>query len=359
MNSFHLNGIWNKLIAQWVPVRCRTQRDNLVWLIIGLYLAKKVHLSAIVKKWPFPAKTPSLVRRLSRFLDNPAVRPAVWYRPVARQILERWRGLTLTLIIDMTKVGFQHQLIMVAVAYRRRALPLAWVWVPWRRGHAPTETAVYVLRRVWHLIPPGTRVILTGDAGFGSVRLIRQAKAWGWAYVLRESGAHHVCAYRQHTWHPFRALVTARDHVTWWENARLTAQWQERTHLFAVQRQNDKDPWLLASSLPTARETRQVYARRMWIEELFGDLKKHGVDVEASQLRHADRLSRLLLAVCLLYVWLFFLGLRTIKAGQRPWLDRSDRRDLSVARLGWDMLERCLTLAISPPIAFSSLLSGG
>jgi hypothetical protein len=109
-----------------------------------------------------------------------------------------------------------------------------------------------------------------------------------------------VCAYRQHCWQPFRTLVvTQRDRVTWRENARLTARWQKRTHLFAVQRWTDKDPWLLASSLPTARETRQVYARRMWLEELFGNFKKHGVDVETTQLRHVDRLSRLVLAVCL------------------------------------------------------------
>lgn len=132
--------------------------------------------------------------------------------------------------------------------------------------------------------------------------------------------------------------------MTWWVNARLTARWQERTHLFTFHRRGEKDPWLLASSLATARETQQVYAKRMWIEQLFGDLKKHGVDVEATQLRHADRLSRLLLAVCLLYVWLFFLGFRVIKAGWRAWLDRADRRDLSLPRLGWDLLERCLSL---------------
>ena len=30
------------------------------------------------------------------------------------------------LIADGTKVGFNHQLLMIAIAYRRRALPIAW-----------------------------------------------------------------------------------------------------------------------------------------------------------------------------------------------------------------------------------------
>jgi hypothetical protein len=359
MNTFQLYRTWNTLLTQWIPSACRTQRTNLAWLIVGLYLARRVHLSAIVKKWPLGACVPSLVRRLSRFLDNPAVRVAIWYRPVARRILERWRGQTLTLIIDATKVGFGHQLIMVAVAYRRRALPVAWCWVPWRRGHTPTETQVTVLRRVQRLVPPDVGVILTGDAGFGSVRLLRQVQAWGWDYVLRQKGNHLVCAARQRRWQPFQTLVTQPDRVVWWENARFTKQWEQRTHLYAYQRRDAHEAWLLTTSLPDARTTHQTYARRMWIEELFGDLKGHGVDLETTHLRQMDRLSRLTFAVCLLYVWLLFLGLRTIRAGWRTWVDRHDRRDLSVARIGADLLERCLTLARRPPIGIITLVSGG
>ena len=47
----------------------------------------------------------------------------------------------------------------------------------------------------------------------------------------------------------------------------------------------------------------QAYRRRVWLDELFGDLKGHGFDLEASHLRHRERLSRLTLAVVLLYDW--------------------------------------------------------
>ena len=86
-----------------------TRRANLIWLIVGLYLSEKVQMSAIVKKWPIAVKVDSLTRRLSRFLDNPAIRPAVWYRPVARKLLARSVGQTVTLIIDGTKISAGHQ----------------------------------------------------------------------------------------------------------------------------------------------------------------------------------------------------------------------------------------------------------
>ncbi len=42
----------------------------------------------------------------------------------------------------------------------------------------------------------------------------------------------------------------------------------------------------------------------MWIEEMFGDMKKHGFNLEQTMLRHFQRLSRLTLAVAiLLFGW--------------------------------------------------------
>jgi hypothetical protein len=38
----------------------------------------------------------------------------------------------------------------------------------------------------------------------------------------------------------------------------------------------------------------------MWIEEMFADFKGHGFDLESTQLRHFERLSRLTLAVAML-----------------------------------------------------------
>src|ERR1700693_4949349 len=79
MTTFKLYGIWERVLAQWLPEIRYTRRANLIWLIVGLYLSEKVQMSAIVKKWPIAVKANSLTRRLSRFLDNPAIRPAVWY----------------------------------------------------------------------------------------------------------------------------------------------------------------------------------------------------------------------------------------------------------------------------------------
>ena len=54
------------------------------------------------------------------------------------------------------------------------------------------------------------------------------------------------------------------------------------------------------------------------------------------------RLSRLTLAVTLLYCWLATTGVKSIKAGLRHLVDRKDRRDLSIFQIGWRIINRRL-----------------
>jgi hypothetical protein len=116
----------------------------------------------------------------------------------------------------------------------------------------------------------------------------------------------------------------------------------------------EKEPWCLATNLPDLPMALRFYRRRMWIEEMFGDLKKHGFDLERTMLRHFERLSRLTLAVALLYVWLMSIGTRTVRDGLRNVVDRTDRRDLSIFQIGFRFIERCVMNALSYRILLCS-----
>jgi DDE family transposase len=356
MTTFKLYGIWKRLLAQWLTDDCHTRRTNLTWLIVGLYLSQKVQGSAIVKRWPIAVKVSSLTRRLSRFLDNGAIRPAIWFRPVARQLLARAAQQRLTLIVDASKVSAGHQLVIVALAYKKRALPLAWTWVGYAKGAVSTQTQLALFKRVRGLLPDQAQVILIGDAGFSSVLVLRELEDWGWQYALRQKGKFLIQRTGQTNWERLDSLVTAASQQVWLTQVNFTAKWQHATQVLACWQTGYDRPWLLTTNLTTARATRQAYARRMWIEEMFGDWKGHGWDIETTHLRHPDRLSRLVLALALLYIWLVLAGERLIKSGWRTWVDRPDRRDLSLFRIGLDVLQRCFTLDRELPIPSPSLV---
>jgi len=317
-----------------------------------------VQLSAIVNRWPQAAQSVSLTRRLSRFLDNPAIRPAVRFRRVARQLLAPAAQRPLTLVVDASKVGARHQLVQVALAQQGRTLPLAWAWVPYAKGVVDTATQLTLFTRLHGLVPAGGQITLVGDAGFSSVKVLQQLDAWGWNYALRQKGSSRVQRAGAATDERLDGLVTAPGQQVWLPGVKFTAQWQHPTNVLAVWQRGYEHPWLLTTNLPSAYRARQAYARRMWIEEMFGDWKAHGWDLESTHLRHPDRLSRLLLALALLYVWLVLWGTRLVKAGCRAWVDRHNRRDLSHFRIALDTLTRCFTLARQLPIPTPSLVGG-
>ena len=57
------------------------------------------------------------------------------------------------LIVDGTKIGFGHQLLIGGLAYRKQAIPLAWTWVKHVKGHSPASKQLALLAYVFGMIP--------------------------------------------------------------------------------------------------------------------------------------------------------------------------------------------------------------
>ena len=348
-NLYHT---WNMRIRQLQPAERKTRIRNFTWLIVGIYQSRSVCLSRIAGKIPGEAKLLSLIQRLSRLLANPAINVRNWYEPVARGWLEmQARHLQqVRLIVDGTKVGFAHQLLIVSLAYRKRAIPIAWTWIKHIKGHSTPKTQLALLDYVRGLLPKGIAVLLVGDCEFGAVEVLQQLDQWHWDYILRQKGRTHVCLSGQTEWHDFGSWVEKPGRSVW-----LGKGWLTQTKIYPVNllvhwKVGEDEPWCLATNLPDRQMALQGYARRMWIEEMFGDLKSHGFDLERTMLRHAEKLSRLTLAVALLYVWSISTGTRTIRNSQREQVDRKDRRDLSIFQIGLRFIERLLINSLSCPV---------
>lgn len=244
------------------------------------------------------------------------------------------------MIVDWTKVGFAHQLLIVSLPYRKRAIPIAWTWVKHIRGNSTPEAQLALLDYARSLLPDGIAVLLVGDCEFGAVEVLQQLEKWRWDYVLREKRRTKVCLFGQMEWMAFGNFLEKPGKSIW-----LGKGWLTQSEIFPVNllvhwKSGNAEPWCLVTNLPDLRMAVHAYSRRMWIEEMFGDLKKHGFDLENTMLRHANRLSRLTLAVVLLYVWSISTGTATIRNSLRPLVDRRDRRDLSVFQIGLLYIDR-------------------
>lgn len=337
-------------IGQTLADECRTRVANLLWMMSGIFLSRSVHLEHMARKTPLRAKKLSTVKRFSRFLDNPEVEARAWYEPFGRHLLQSAGSSgQVHLIIDATKVAFSHRLVMLSVAYRRRSVPLAWTWVKGVKGHSTCQTQVDLLKAIQAWFPTDCRVSLVGDCEFGRGELITYLRQIGWDYALRQVGSQQLWWQGNGRWQRVDSLLDEPG-CRWLGWVSLTRTHKHYTHLVAFWGKGQSEAWWLATNLRSLRTAVRLYRRRMWIEAMFADFKRHGFDLEGSHLRSEQRLDRLTLLVCLLYLWLIAVARRVELAHLAHLVDRHDRRDLSLFRLGWDFVERCLALADPIPL---------
>lgn len=359
MSSVPLPQLYSSLwefVGQTLSDRCATRIANLLWMMSGLFLSRSVQLNHIARKMPSRAKKLSTVKRFSRFLDNPAVRPRAWYDPFARWIVYSAASSGgVHLLMDSTRIAFGFRLIMVSLAYRRRSLPLVWMWERGTRGHSTSRLQVALLKTVQNWLPPQVQVSVVGDCEFGRCSLIDYLRQMDWDYALRQVGSQMVWWQGNGRWQRVDSLLTCPG-CRWLGWVVLTHTNEQLTHLVAYWRKGEPQAWWLATNQSSVRAALRLYRRRMWIEEMFADLKRHGFDLQSSRLRSFQRLGRLTLIVCLLYLWLMMVARRVEQLALADLVDRHDRRDLSLFRLGWDFAERCLSLSDPIPIIFPSNL---
>ena len=334
-------------LCQWHAGERITRLRNMAFLLVGLTQGHGIHLSKIVEHWPgLESKEPSLVNRLRRFLDNPAVVVRVWYEPIVVHLLQAFAGQVFRLIIDCSKVGFHHRILTVSLAYKKRALPLVWSVHRGRKGHVGYTKQLELLEYIVGLLPQNAQVTLLGDAGFESVHLLNWMKRHDWHFVLRHPGKNQV-RWEGQDWIKLGniSIDEGQTHSVGW--VQLTEKHDAGPFWLTIHwAPGEDEPWfLIADDQPkSSKEHIASYRIRMWTEEMYGDMKGHGFDLEATHLDDADRISRLVLAVCIAFVWFITLGSRVVKKGLRHFVDVKSRRDKSYFRIGWDWIQRCIRL---------------
>jgi hypothetical protein len=339
-------------LSQWLPEERVTRQRNLALLVAGLYLSGSVHLAMIVRKWPSRSKEPSLVNRLNRFLNNSHVKVRKWYEPLAESLLSRCSGGQIHLVIDCTKVGFNYRLMTVGIAYKRRVLPLVWSVHCGSRGHTSAKKQIELFAYVGRLMPAQSEVWVLGDSEFQSVSLLRWLRCQRWHFFIRQRGAIKVSQTGE-SWTKINQFDLAPGRTRYLGWVQLTEKHGVGWFWLILHWESGEDePWYLVSDCQGQRRLLNRYRVRMWIEEMYGDMKGHGFDLEATHLDDPDRVSHLVLAVSFAFVWLIAIGSWVVKRGLRHYVDHKSRRDKSYFRIGWDWIERCLRLNDPVPLRF-------
>ena len=324
----------------------KPQLNNLSLLVFGLFAAGNCQLPRIAAKLPLLTGSASLTQRLRRLLKNEAIEPTKLYQPVARFLLAAFCGGNARLILDATDLGGRFPVLFVAVAYRGRALPLAWRMLP-APGCSEFAEQKALLLEVFAQVPPLVTVTLLADREYGSLEMTRWCLSHGWHFCLRlKKNRWFLDAERQRK--QIACLPLTPGGRLFLADIGLPCLPEQKLSLCCGWSRDNKDdePWYILSDLPANHQVLALYGVRFHIEEMFRDFKEFGFRLETTHLRVAERVSRLLLCVCLAHVWLMNAGVWISKRGMRRQVDRHKKRQLSYFQIGWRVLQKLLACGL-------------
>jgi hypothetical protein len=336
--------VYTKVLKTIQPLINLPHRGHVVTLammITGIVLSKKAQLSEMSSEVPSQACDKSIEMRMRRWVKHEILEVEVIYLPFVQQILRALAQLPLVLVMDASQVGRGCMVLMVGVVYKKRTLPLAWVVYPGKKGHTTAERHIEVLEKLKGLLPEAAEVVLLGDAEYDTTDMLLWVQDnTTWHYVLRTAPQIYVHTPQGRL--PIAALPLQQKQVVQYRQVGFTQAAAVQVNLVGWWGRGYATPIYLLSNLADKYLTCHYYRRRYRIETFFSDQKSRGFHIHKSHLSDPSRVSRLLLAACFAYLWMILQGLDVVANNYVSLIDRTDRQDKSLFRLGLDWLRHCL-----------------
>jgi hypothetical protein len=324
--------------------------NTLAAMVSGIVGSKSTNLPAVASKAPDATKRESRVKRFSRWVDNDGIDAECYFLPYADALLASLASRVLLLVIDGSAVGRGCLALMVNVVYGNRALPLVWVVVQGSKGCFPETTHVQLLAQVHNLIPAGATVVVLGDGEFDGSTLQATIDSYGWDYVCRTAQNTQLC--EAGDWFTFADVGVERGRRIGLSGVLFTRQAYGPILAIAWWEAQYQEPIYLITNLDLVKEACRWYRKRFQIETFFSDQKSRGFHLHKSHISDPARLARLLIAACLAYIWIVYLGVVAKRDAWVPIIHRTDRCDLSLFQLGLHLLEHVLNEGLPIPVEF-------
>ena len=325
------------------------QLNVLTALISGIVGSRRTNYPQIASKVPDVTQTESRVKRFSRFINDVQEEQEIHLMPFAAELLANLSSFTLVLIMDGSEVGRGCLSLMLSVQYRGRALPIGWLVVSGKKGHFAEEKHIQLLSAVQQLVPAGADVIFLGDGEFDGVELQEKLDGLGWKYACRT--ASNTILYDGEEF-SFQDLVLQPGMCLCMEDVSFTRKRYGPVLAVAWWRNGYQEPIYLVSNMDLLEEVCEWYKKRFRIETFFSDQKTRGFHLHKSHLSDPKRLAKLMIAACLAYLWIVYLGVHALQKNYLPFIHRTDRCDLSLFQLGLRLLEHLLDFHQPIPVSF-------
>jgi hypothetical protein len=366
--TMHARKVSHKILFNTLPWIHGARVNALHECLLATIDSQRLSVTGIGRSINSAAKEKHCIKRADRLLSNHnlwAEREGIYQtmttlmagnvqRPV---ILVDWSDL------DPHK---RHFLIRAAVALDGRSHTL-YEEVHTIETKEKPATHKSFMNKLKAMLHPDCRPIVVTDGGF-KVPWFKLILSFGWDYVGRIRGRTMLRENEESDWDYIKNLFPMASSTPKHIGCReITRSNPINTHLVLykgkpkgrhrlnragertyckhseVHSEREKEPWLLATSLPVtsslAKQVVKVYSARMQIEEAFRDIKsyRYGTGLQLNLTRDQQRLQILMLIGMLTTLVLWLLGTVVIMSGEARYYQANTekkRRVLSALFLG-------------------------
>jgi hypothetical protein len=327
---------------------------TLAAMVAGIVQARSCQLPAIARKTPDQAKAESRIKRYSRWIQNERVEYEGFYLPFVSELLVHLAAIReLVFVIDGSEVGHECITLMISLIYGKRALPITWLVVKGCKGHLSEEVHLDLLTQLQAILPQNSQMVFLGDGEFDGIELQAALQAKGWRYVCRT--AKNIQLFEDGLPFSFDDLFLQLDDQICIPNVWFTKEGYGPVSVIARWERGYVHPIYLVTNFELPDEAVYWYKKRFQIETFFSDEKSRGFFLHKSHLSDPQRLSNLMIAACLAYLWIVYLGCIALRNDWVKTIHRPDRCDWSLFRLGLALLDHLLNELLPIPVSFNLL----
>jgi len=331
--------------------RMRQRTVVLAAFITGIVRSKSTQNRKVAEQSGLESKVESRIKQLERWYKNENVSYELDYLPYISQLLEEFKDAPLVLAIDGSTIGRGCMALMINLIYEKRAIPLVWTVFQRPKGHASAQEHIALLKRILQVLPENQQIIFLGDGEFDSIELQQHIRdTEGWEYVCRT--ANNTTVHSEGEQFPSGEIAILPDSQLSLLDVLVTQEAFGPVNLVTVWDKKCDEPIYLVTSFELADEAYHWYQRRMCIETFFSDQKSRGFGLHKSHISDPVRLSRILIAASLAYLWMIYLGVQAHLTKMTRIIHRTDRCDLSLFQLGLSLLNHLLNESLEIDIGF-------
>jgi len=328
--------------------------NTLAAMVTGIVQSRSCQLPAIARKAPDGAKADSRIKRYSRWVQHERIEYDGYYLPFVRELLAHLAAIReLVFVIDGSEVGQGCITLMISLIYGKRALPITWLVVKGRKGHLSEAVHLDLLSQLQTILPENCRMVFLGDGEFDGIDLQAALVAKSWRYVCRT--AKNVILYEEGRSFSFDDLFLQVDDQICIPQVWFTKEGYGPVSVIALWERGFAHPVYLVTNFELPDEAIYWYKKRFQIETFFSDEKSRGFFLHKSHLADPQRLSNLMIAACLAYLWIVYLGCVAVRDDWVKIIHRADRCDWSLFRLGLALLDHFLNDGLPIPVSFNLL----